>query len=345
MNPSHLTEGSSDKTEENQISSLKTATELGCIWYFVGPVNSLQSQDLLAIFCRDIFLCEHKKEPDIFIIDIPLLPPNSKEEALSWSNKYWPIVFKHINPLGPHHSIVSNAEAEICQQVEAWIALARLAAHESAKKKLGENFGCLVIERDSEGKEKLIALAADLRYGPKSLSSRENQVNSVFRHAAMRAIGMVSRKRKSYTCNRDAGRLQDPRKHVSCEENDHMRNIYDEIPATPIEEDVYNSHFPSEDGYLCTDFEIYLTHEPCIMCSMAILHSRFGRCVFGKRMSASGSLFAEPIDMGDTMLQQRYGDLTPKYGLFWRPELNWKFLCWQWKTDSGMTTETKSIQA
>ena len=340
----HFTEGIDDRNEKNQIITPQSDNEAGRIWYFVGPVKAIQSQDLFAIFCQEIFLCEHEREPDVRIIDIPLSPPNSKEEALLWSNQYWPSVYKRINPLGPHISIVSHAEAEIGRQVEAWMALARLVAHQSAKEDLGEKFGCLVIERDSEGKEKLMALAADLRYGSKLSNSGVNQTESIFRHAAMRAIGMVARKRKLSMCNRDAVMLQNPQKHKNCSENNQMSDIYGEIPAMPIEENVYNTHLPSENGYLCTDFEIYLTHEPCIMCSMAILHSRFGRCVFGKRMSASGGLFAESLSVGDRILQQQYDHLAPRYGLFWRPELNWKFLCWQWNVEGEMTTETEVLQ-
>jgi tRNA-specific adenosine deaminase 3 len=68
-------------------------------------------------------------------------------------------------------------------------------------------------------------------------------------------------------------------------------------------------------GYLCHELEIYCTHEPCVMCSMAILHSRFGKVIFQNGMPRTGGMCAE-------------GDLG--HGLFWRKELNWTLLAWQW---------------
>ncbi len=35
-------------------------------------------------------------------------------------------------------------------------------------------------------------------------------------------------------------------------------------------------------AYLLTDYDVYLSQEPCLMCSMALIHSRVSRVFFAK---------------------------------------------------------------
>lgn len=47
----------------------------------------------------------------------------------------------------------------------------------------------------------------------------------------------------------------------------------------------------AEDGpYLCTGYYAYVTREPCVMCCMALIHSRIKRVFYGRRFENGGGL-------------------------------------------------------
>lgn len=66
-------------------------------------------------------------------------------------------------------------------------------------------------------------------------------------------------------------------------------------------------------GYLCLDFDVYTTHEPCSMCSMALVHSRIKRCIFLEPMEVTGAL--KPSS-GDGYCMHNNKLLNSKYEAF-----------------------------
>ncbi|KAJ5928086.1 hypothetical protein N7466_007042 [Penicillium verhagenii] len=99
----------------------------------------------------------------------------------------------------------------------------------------------------------------------------------------------------------------------------------------------------AQGGYLCTDLDVYISHEPCVCCSMGMLLSRFRAVIFPRsgRMK-TGGLASEPCvapvpncreadsvedkkDITDEKSEDIIGD-RHYYGLHWRKELNWRVL-------------------
>jgi tRNA-specific adenosine deaminase 3 len=143
----------------------------------------------------------------------------------------------------------------------------------------------------------------------------------------MRAIALVGRRRRELAGAPSAAEGPD---------------VFMDAPRTRLEEKWYGGSALPPGGYLCEGLVLFITHEPCVMCAMAILHSRFGGVVFGRALKGTGALCAERRDAGgEGMSGEPENGLA--YGLFWRRELNWRMLAWQWveegeadKEDGGL---------
>jgi tRNA-specific adenosine deaminase 3 len=292
-----------------------SAEQVDLVRYFLlCPTKHIPHADLLALVrtCPP-FDARHATAPRIFYVTVPALAPTSAEQATEWSDKYWPISYKNTNPYGPHPSLVQRNAAEIEGEAGGWLALARSAGQQMADKRLGESIGVVVVDR-VQGTPRVIAVAGDCRWrSPTGTTEPQTGTGNVMAHAVQRAIAMVAKKRLP-TAGTDPALLD--------------RSLFCDSPLSDVEQEYYEKDNIASSGYLCVDLDIYLTHEPCVMCSMAILHSRFRRCIFSTRVPHTGGMTSDGVDV--TPLS---GSL--KHGLFWRPsELNWKFLAWEFKEDA-----------
>ena len=259
-------------------------------------------------------------EPQIHTISIPLLPPTSEEQAQQWSKEYWPTVYKRNHPFGPHPSILSRTEDGIRGSLRKWMGLAIRAGSEVLVAQKGEPIGVVIVNPNASTGPTPIVVAGDARWN-KTGEATVSGGGNVATHAVIRAIGLVARKRRDLL----------GAEHHSTHEKD-SSDIFADKPLTELESEFYSKGSLAPGGYLCLDLELYVSHEPCIMCSMAILHSRFGKVIFGKRLPYTGGISA---DSDSDMAESETGRPGLGYGLFWRPDLNWKLLAWQWLDDQN----------
>lgn len=79
----------------------------------------------------------------------------------------------------------------------------------------------------------------------------------------------------------------------------------------------------SEAQYLCSNLYVFVTHEPCTMCCMALLHSRVAKVFYAQKMSLTGGF-------------------ESSYGIHWRSELNHRFVVFAgWKAEKARYVDDK----
>ena len=265
----------------------------------IGSVNSVSQQmviDELSSALENVSICT---------IQVPLLAPTTQEQSTLWTSMYWPTVYKKSNPFGPHFSVIAKAENEIREGAGKWMSMAEEVANEVSTAGAGEQIGVVIVER-KDGIARPLVVAGDARWKDWPRTSTGNATA----HAALRTIAMIA---AGLRLREEQDQAHDPTIES------HGTTIFQDQPLGKFEQKNYRPS-TSIDGYLCHDLEIYCTHEPCVMCSMAIMHSRFGKIIFKHRMPRTGGMCAD-------------GELG--HGLFWRKELNWQLLAWQWSCGDG----------
>ena len=275
------------------------------------------------------------QQQHLHTIKIPVQPPMNATLAETWTQTFWPVTYNPSAPratIAPPPQILNRVLDSIQPCAGRYLALAQQVAAEAAEiNGTGRRVGAVVVDPSTDA---VVAVAGDARYaaahrrreGGQQAYNADLEGGGPESHAVMRVIDMVAARRRGYKdqelSNVEArflyasgsyevvGSSSSPgekRKHSALQEEEEGGGRI--LP-------------PSQGGgYLCTDLDLYVTHEPCLCCSMGLILSRFRAVVFPRcaRM-VTGGLASEPI-VGERC--------RIYYGLHWRKELNWRALAFE----------------
>ena len=117
----------------------------------------------------------------------------------------------------------------------------------------------------------------------KVIATSSTCTDSLLGHATMRVVDNISlrQNKRNLICS------ESPCDLTSCNGNG-KRGPEHVSESQPVKKNKTDPSVP--DDYLCTGYDIYLAIEPCVMCTMALVHSRIKRIFFGKRREDFGGL-------------------------------------------------------
>ncbi|SCN58877.1 cytidine deaminase, putative [Plasmodium chabaudi adami] len=260
------------------------------------------SKDLPENLLNELKKVNNGEDIKIKKINVSKYEPLNKKQYSEWSS-YWPTYYRR--PTDESSNILTK------QQIENHIKFLNISIN------IGNKFGtcqsgCVLTFND-----KIIACSGD------------NIKNHPLHHSVMLAIEEVAfnlrniwrfkKNKKMKNCENVTSNLNDNQffshknySHLDNsldKKNDHQNADNSELCAINIDRDeqeeernskndntlencISNSVI-SSDQYLCTNYYAYLTHEPCFMCAMAMVHSRVKCVIFDKVNKQNGALFSK----------------------------------------------------
>ncbi|KAH8704206.1 hypothetical protein BGW36DRAFT_370873 [Talaromyces proteolyticus] len=294
---------------------------------------------------------------------IPIHPALSIQQAETWSRTNWPTSYNAAAAraiIAPPPKTLTDIQADIAPNAGLYLGLARSVAREAKALGRGRGIGVVVVDhamtsatgdmniRNANARHGVVAVAGDARYCARGIDKNALKGDGSYQaeceggpefHAIMRAVEMIAGQRRGdgevSTDSIDSGRtITHTTPALTPLESHYLKKMREvtsppaPVESTPLAEAAAGILPRSAGGYLCTDLDMYITHEPCLTCSMAMLLSRFRAITFPRRgRLVTGGLASEPVPGLETGERENY------YGLHWRKELNWRAVCFEFVED------------
>lgn len=231
----------------NHLKRVRNRKETDSLEVIICPVSSSNEgillNDLQNLLGSSVH-CKLLSQP--WVVDVPKYAPLSRPQFEA-ASAFWPATFHENKKIS--HLLSGSIFSEDDQiNVEKWM----IQAIDMAKKAKGKEMlpvGAIIVNPETNT---LVASAYDLR-----------QSQHPLHHATLVCVDMVAK-------GHGGGAWE-------YEEN-HIQDFY----YTSFEGDLKSADTSEKTGpYLCTGFDLYVTREPCIMCAMALVHSRIRRVYYG----------------------------------------------------------------
>lgn len=182
-----------------------------------------------------------------FIVQIPATPPLTRPQ-FEKASKHWPTSFhedKQITSALKGQLFTATQKAKIQEYMTAAVQAAK-----SGQERGMDAVGAVIVDPESE---QIVAVGHDCKNGSHPLH-----------HAVMVCIDLVA-------CGQGGGAYNYDR-YPACRysRQESFRNSCKDVNEK-------DTGLP----YICTGYDLYVTREPCVMCAMALVHSRISRVFYG----------------------------------------------------------------
>ncbi|XP_062313339.1 probable inactive tRNA-specific adenosine deaminase-like protein 3 [Osmerus eperlanus] len=245
-------------------ASKSSSHSLEVLLCLVGDVSdSRKKMDISALLPAERFRYDSLGDP--FLVRVPVCAPLTRNQ-FEQVGKHWPTSFHEdkLITLALKGQLFTDAQ-KIRMHAHMVVAV---AAAKIAQESGMEAVGAVLVDRETKN---IIAVGHDCRRN-----------NHPFHHAVMVCIDLVARKQ--------GGGAYIYEKYPACKFTlSNSLHLYNEISPTSIIQQDVTSEEKGDQQYICTGYDLYVTREPCLMCAMALVHSRIGRVFYGTT-SADGAL-------------------------------------------------------